>query len=559
MNHSNSFMIQAVISIFTAALLFTSCEKNESADNNPALTNTDGKCLLLPPTVSIAPFGSDASATRSGEEAKPEEVRFNVGEELGNILTIENTPEADTPATRALAAGTYFQMVIYKKSDWDSKTMTITEQRLCKIGSDNYYDTSGNQITAPVLLAAGSYKVFCYSFNKTDTPIPELTNKESGVTVQNEEDFLSQVADLTITTESNQISLPLVTLKHRCCKITGKLAIDAFESDIRMEDYGLWITATVPGNGSWNIVDGNMEVFSEASKKFQFNMDYESDHVTTSSGSLILLPMTSQITYASYYIILDNVGSSPRPDDIDVTDQPLSTTPTTFTPGSNHTFTVTAIDAYVLSSEPIEIGGVMWATSNLQGTTATNEDKPWISGFCNGYTALPESGTGTVSNNSKNDYWRWNRSSIDIVEADPALSSTWEENNDPCKSKLKDKWRIPTIYDFSNLAVVMLNRKRVYINDEVKQTNEWGWLVTSGYRVSGTVFFKGNDLIFFPAVGLRLGANCYEISSHGYYWSSNSYDSSNQSYTLVLNSDDYANLSLNFTNRGYNLRCVKDK
>lgn len=543
MNHSNSFMIQAVISILAVVLLFTSCEKNESADNNPALTNTDGKCLLLPPTVNIAPFGSDASATRSGEEAKPEEVRFNVGEELGNILTIENTPEADTPATRALASGTYFRMVIYKKSDWDSQTMTITEQRLCKIGSDSYYDTSGNQITAPVLLVAGSYKVFCYSYNSMYATIPELTG--SSIEVFNQQDFLStdEAADLTITTGNSQVSLPIITLKHRCCKITGTLATKYFSSYVSSTN--LWITVNTSFYAHWDIVNGNMgNYISSGINTFSIDRDTH-----TGSGSVILLPMPEQIAKAKYKITF-NSSSVPN---IDVTDQPLSTAPTTFTPGSNHTFTVTAINAYVLSSEPATIGGATWATSNLNGDR-TNEAQPWISGPWNGNT---EPSTGDLNySDDRNDYWRWSVSNVDRDDRiETIVLDTW---SGPCTTG----YRLPTKTELSDLATNKLTNKLVYINGEVKQTNYYGWLDRSGNRAPGAVFYNGGtNVIFLPATGYRLGSTLNYTDTQGCYWSGNGIKRTTVRSAYYLSIANNRNGEIpeagGGVNYGYAIRCVK--
>lgn len=523
--HQTIFQILTATFLLAGVLLFTSCEKSENAVDNSTPANEDGKCLLLPPTISIAPFGSDSFATRADAKTAPEEQCFNVGEELCNTLAIENTPETDTPATRALASGTYFRMVICKKSDWDGHSLEIIEQRLCKIGSDNYYDTAGNQITVPVLLTAGDYKVFCYSFNKTDTPIPELTN--DNITVLDGEDFLSQLADLTITAGSNNISLPIIVLQHRCCKITATLTAEYFDNNnIASTPAPSLSISHTPKAASWDIFLSTIR--GDNSKDTPQNFQLSSVTIggqINYSGSIIILPAEDWTLTASYSFKPESASEA-----VTVSNKLLTAkTGYNFISGNNYTFTTKAINAYTLSDNAASIGGSGWKAANITGSRGW-ADNPWSGGWADG----------------DNAYWRWGQREVDLSSSatDGLFISEWEQL--PCD--------VPYDSYLRRLVDKRLIDKKIYINGEMKQTNGYGWLDASGSRAAGMVFYEGSaNVIFLPAAGYRYGSSFREVGSEGYYWSGRKYNNT-QAYCLHFN-NGRCEITPQSIGNGYSLRC----
>ena len=551
--NKNYFIIRIIVILLGGAMPLASCEKNGNAEDVPV--TGDGTCRLLPPTVTIEPFGTGSSATRAGEEAEPEEQRFNTGVELGNILTIENMPEADSPATRAFASGTYYRMVVYKEADWTSGAMTIAAQRLCKTGFTDYYDTSGTIISDPVMLGMGSYKVVCYSFNKTDVTIPELG--AASVTVNNGDDFLSAVTDLTITGGNlgTNVTLPATALVHRCCKITGTLTAEYFD-DNTISAASLSVTAALPANGTWNIKTTTMSVSSGSSSQ-TLSISLSKVNNSKYSGSTIVLPLGSQVLKATYSI---KPVSASAP--VSASNKSLSSSNTTFTPGSNHTFTIKALGAYVLTLPgPATIGGVKWAATNL-GHNKTLESAPWISGLWDGSSVPLES--GALSNDSRNDYWRWNVLDVDLSgdypDLPPSSGTTWESSKDPCRQGLGVTWRVPTKENLESLVGTKLSNKKVIINNEgPKQTNGNGWLAANGTRASGVVFANTpSNVLFLPATGRRYSSNYQALGTFGAYWSSTLNESrTNTAYFLDFYSFSCSVIDRNRTS-GFSLRCVQD-
>lgn len=551
--NKNYFIIRIIVILLGGAMPLASCEKNGNAEDVPI--TGDGTCRLLPPTVTIEPFGTGSSATRAGEEAEPEEQRFNTGVELGNILTIENMPEADSPATRAFASGTYYRMVVYKEADWTSGAMTIAAQRLCKTGFTDYYDTSGTIISDPVMLGTGNYKVFCYSFNKTDVTIPELG--AASVTVNNGDDFLSAVTDLTIVGSNlgTNVTLPATALVHRCCKITGTLTAEYF-NDNTISAASLSVTAALPANETWNIKTTTMSVSSGSSSQ-TLSISLSKVNDSKYSGSTIVLPLASQVLKAAYSFKPASASAA-----VSASNKSLSSSNTTFTPGSNHTFTIKAVGAYVLTLPgPATIGGVKWAATNL-GHNKTLESAPWISGLWDG-SSVP-SVKGTLGNDSRNDYWRWNVLDVDLSsdypDLPPSSGTTWESSKDPCRQGLGVTWRVPTKENLKSLINAKLSNKKVIINnEEPKQTNDNGWLAANGTRASGVVFANTpGNVLFLPVAGYRYGSGFDYVGAYGNYWSSTLYDSGNTYAYYFGFSTTSCYVSGNYRYDGRSLRCVQD-
>ena len=198
MNLNVFFTKTITVFLLGGMTLLASCEKSET-DEHSGTSGIKGTCTLLPPTVTIEPFGAGAATSRSGK-VSPEEQVCSITDKMVNTITVENISEEDTPAdtlkTRALTDGVYYRLVVYKQSEWGAG-MAIAEQRLCKIGDTHYYNVDGTTSDTPINVSAGDYKVFCYSFNNT-TPIALLPANSTNLEVSNGKDFMSAVVDVTI-------------------------------------------------------------------------------------------------------------------------------------------------------------------------------------------------------------------------------------------------------------------------------------------------------------------------------------------------------------------------
>ena len=214
----NAFFTKTItVFLLGSMMLLVSCEKNET-DEHSGTSGVKGTCTLLPPTVTIEPFGSGTATSRSGK-VSPEEQVCSITDKMVNTLTVENISEEDTSAdtltTRALTNGVYYRLVVYKQSEWGNG-MAIAEQRLCKIGDTNYYNESGQISNVPINVSAGDYKVFCYSFNNTD-PIALLPANSASVALSNGTDFMSAVVDVSIGPGNlgSTVLVPAISLTHR--------------------------------------------------------------------------------------------------------------------------------------------------------------------------------------------------------------------------------------------------------------------------------------------------------------------------------------------------------
>lgn len=118
--------------LLALALLAAACEKTDNDTQGPDMPGENAQCLLEAPAIGIEPFGAGSPATRAAQAIKEEQQAFNVGEELGNIITLGNSKAEETPQTRTLNTGAYCRIVVYKLEDWNNNTMKVLEQRLCK-------------------------------------------------------------------------------------------------------------------------------------------------------------------------------------------------------------------------------------------------------------------------------------------------------------------------------------------------------------------------------------------------------------------------------------------
>lgn len=558
----NAFFTKTItILLLGSMMLLASCEKSET-DEHSETSGAKGTCTLLPPTVTIEPFGAGTATSRSGK-VSPEEQICSITDKMVNTLTVENISEEDTPEdtlkTRALTDGVYYRLVVYKQSEWGAG-MAIAEQRLCKIGDTHYYNVDGTINDAPIKVSVGDYKVFCYSFNNT-TPIALLPANSANVAVSNGQDFMSAVADVTLGAgqiDSN-VSIPTISLTHRCCKLTGTLTAQDFVNNQILAGSptpSLSVVGSLYSSGTWTIASESLSgTGSPTNTTVSMDLAANVDN-TKYSGSAFILPVSDQILSATY-----TFKPTSAPNEASAT-KALSTVAKSYQGGTHVSFTIKAVGVYELTLPgPANIGGVKWAAKNLNGQTKSLESQPWIGGLWDG-VSVP-SVSGTVSNDSKNDYWRWNVLNVDLdrfySDLPPSNGTTWESSKDPCRQGLGGTWRVPTKENMQSLAGATLSNKWVKINnEEPKKTDGNGWIGANGTRASGAVFANTHsNVVFLPAAGNRFGSSYASVGTYGYYWSSTLNESNtDDAYFLRVNSNG-CNVTSYRRYSGYSLRCVQ--
>lgn len=549
--HSNHLFHSIAICLVSIMALFTSCDKTDNVTGGIDSPDENTQYLLQPPTISIEPFGGGSPATRSAVAIEEERQAFNIGDELGNIITLGNSEVEDSPQTRGLDPGTYYRIVIYKLEEWNKASPNILAQRLCKTGSSAYLADAGDE-TTPIYLNPGDYRIFCYSFNKTSyTKLTPLANGATNVPLSDEDDFLSSDI-ITKNISSGQlgtnVSLETITLKHRCCRLIGTLSTAAFTNDgiSASPAPSLSVSSTFNTAGNWSIKGSSFSGTATSGTAKKISLSASGN---TYTGNLIVLPPVSKSLSASYNF--QPTGGKV----IDVSDKSI-TTNTTFTSGGSYSFTIKAIGAYVLTeTQAVKIGSHTWAYANLNGATKQQESEPWISGPLTG-SGIP-SATGDVTTEN-NDWWRWNVLDIDTSSGYGTKTETWISGNDPCSKGLGTNWKVPPQTYFEDLVRdYILKNKTVYINGETMITNTNGW--AKGNNTVGCVFADTNlgTCIFLPAAGVRYGSSYEYVGTYGKYWSATFYTgSTNNVYCLYFNSDKF---TIYGTNRsaGLSLRCVQ--
>lgn len=534
--HSNHLFHSIAICLVSIMALFTSCDKTDNVTGGIDSPDENTRYLLQPPYISIEPFGGGSPATRSAVAIEEERQAFNIGDELGNIITLGNSEVEDSPQTRVVA-GTYYRIVIYKKSDWDNNSLKIHAQRLCKTGSSAYLADAGD-VTTPIYLYPGDYRIFCYSFNKTSyTKLTPLADGTTNVPLSDDDDFLSSdIIEKSISSSQLGTSVPLgtITLKHRCCRLIGTLSAAAFGNNTGINTTpapSLSVSSTFTTAGNWSIKSSGFSgATASATKTIPLSVSGN-----TYTGSLIVLPPSSKSLSASYSF-LPNGGKQVTGNNKSIT------TNTTFSSGGSYSFTIQAVGAYVLTeTEAVKIGGYTWAKANLNNDK-TMESHPWVSGQQGG---------------SDNDYWRWNMLSVDTESAyPPDRPNTWSTSTDPCKA-MGTSWKVPPKAYFDNLVGYKLASKRVFINGVTATTDATGF-VSSG-SVVGCVFVDSSrgTCIFLPAAGRLNGSSSDGVGTNGKYWSAtlNTSDT-DRAYSLLFRSGSCSVLD-NPRFLRFSLRCTQ--
>lgn len=116
-----------------------------------------------------------------------------------------------------------------------------------------------------------------------------------------------------------------------------------------------------------------------------------------------------------------------------------------------------------------------------------------------------------------------------------------DPENDAACINCGKKWRMPTINEWK----------------ELKNCCTWNWTTlngTTGYKITG---INNECSLFLPAVGLITGRDYYDVSSKGYYWSSERHPSEIETALCVhFYSDGTRFLSYTHRNIGFAIRPV---
>lgn len=545
MNTHRNRLLRSIVAFLPGALilamtLLTGCDKSDRTVGIVDLPDTNTQYTLLPPAISIEPFGGGSPATRAALAMKEERQAFNIGEELGNIITLGNSEAEDTPQTRAFANGTYYRIVVYALSEYNATSPKIHSQRLCKTGQTAYVTDKGDS-TEPICLDPDDYRVFVYSFNKTTADkLDKLADGAVNVPISDGDDFLSSdIISKNISTGQlgTKVALGTITLKHRCCRLTGTLTSDAFEGATGIAESpapSLSVRSTFNTAGNWSIKSTSFTGSTTSSAEKIIPLSELGENY---AGTIMLLPLSGNPLTVSY--TFNPNGASQI---VTASNKSISSS-ATFSSGGSYSFTIKAVGAYVLTeTNPVQIGSYKWAYANLNGSDRKMETYPWVSGKLNG---------------SDNDYWRWNVLSVDTESSYPASAPTWSTDTDPCRSGLGTSWKVPPTTYFDNLVGYRLVSKKVYINGVTATTNTYGW-VSSG-TVAGCVFVdtSSGTCIFLPAAGNRRGSSYYRAGTNGSYWSATLYPSGTDSaYYLYFGSSD-CGVTYSIRNYAFSLRCAQ--
>lgn len=545
MNTHRNRLLRSIVDFLPGALilamsLLTGCDKSDHTAGNIDLPDTNTQYTLLPPAISIEPFGGTTPATRAAVAIKEERQAFNIGEELGNIITLDNSKPEEIPQTRALANGTFYRIVVYSLTEWNNGTLNILEQRLCKTGQTGYFADAGDK-TDPIYLYPGDYRIFVYSFNKTayDTKLAKLADGTVNVPLASGDDFLSSdiiSKNITAAQLGTDVALGSITLKHRCCRLTGTLTAEAFTATgILISPAPSLSVGGVSTAGNWSIKNSNVSTTTTGTQAI--TLAKSGNNYT---GTVMLLPMSTKAVTATY-----NFKPNGATKNVTATNKSINSN-ATFSSGGSYSFTIKAIGAYVLTvpdnpaTTGIQIGSYKYAYSNLDSKTKKLETYPWVSGKQNG---------------SDNDYWRWNVKDVDTSSANGP--SKWNSSTDPCRAYLGTSWKVPPSSYLSNLVGYKLNSKRVYINGISATTDGAGW-VSSG-TVKGCVFVDTSrgTCIFLPAAGYRKGGDYSAAGSNGNYWTATLYTNyTSYAYNLNFSSGSCnVNTGSYRRNYSYSIRC----
>ena len=535
--------------LLPTVLLLASCGQSDNDTEVLDIPENATHCLLQPPLIGVMPFGGGSPATRAAQAIKEEQLSFNVGEELGNIITLGNSPVDEISQTRAFANGTYYRIVIYKLTDWNSGTLKIHEQRLCKTGSTGYFADLGDS-TEPIYLEKGDYRIFCYSFNKTaSSKMGKLADGAATVPLSHGDDFMSSdiiSKSITASQYGTSVALGTITLKHRCCRLIGILTSEEFQGNTGIAASpapSLSAVSTFTTAGNWSIKSTSFAATTTQSVAKAFTMAKSGNDYT---GTMLILPLANKALSATYSFKPNGANKN-----IAATNKAVATS-TTFSSGGSYSFTIKAIGAYVITEgvESLKIGSYTWATRNVRwNNTFETNLKIWESGNLRGV------GQGTTTNAGQNSdynsYFMWGNKTTFVNGGGYETGSTWQSSRNPCPSG----YRIPTSPEFENLITKKVPQNvKVSINGEVFTINNaYGFY--NGNKARGLVLKDGFNVLFLPAAGFRYRNSWSYIGSYGYYWSTGIWSTYANGLTFSIS---FCKVAPDFLREnGFSVRCIK--
>lgn len=205
-------------------------------------------------------------------------------------------------------------------------------------------------------------------------------------------------------------------------------------------------------------------------------------------------------------------------------------------------------DYYVVTggTDPVTIGGIKWARSNLVQTGS-------------GVNA-PVSLAGTPLD--AGSHWNWGMRDAALYGASDFLTGTgsWEspdpgDHQDPCRA-LGQGWRLPTNADFT-----LLLNKYVPKDTKVKIGGKEGTI--TGYtgwcpELKCVVIKDGYQLLALPITGYRGNDSFVVVNDDGYYWVSDAMGTDKAGSLSVFSSGIFVSNLGSDRNYGQCIRCVQE-
>lgn len=476
----------AVISLIMAFSL-SGCSNEDSvglADSDPS--HSGEATLVLPSDIEVTEFDS-TPMTRANGDIEKETASFNVDDNQGVIIDTGKGGVSDhptSPQTRAInmKTGIHYRVVIYKSSE-----STIYKQYEFIAGTATPI-SGGSSIT----LAAGSYDIYAYSFNKAEA-ISELS-LTSDISVKDGDDFMSTnkiPQTISVNQMGTTINLSQVTFQRRCCNVWVKVQSIAYD-DTAINDCNVTL-GKLPVSATWNLKSSSS--FTEVSGETTWSAvsNKSSGKNTPITASHIMIPKSSLSLSLPTATFNTNKNGAKGVKEFSFSG---STVPLiSFASGSQYLISIRGLGAYVPTTPgPVTIGGKKWSAYNCRDGQRFVFD-PWDYGY----------------------YFHYG-------EAPSACPSGWHT---PSPDELKV---LPS-------KVIPLDSYVLIDNIVYQIANNYGFFGSSTEANSGTIFKDGDQILCLPAAGSAgsLGGSSgdTQVGSAGSYWSSSSSSGTALSLTIA--------------------------
>lgn len=495
----------------------------------------DALCEVLPGTIEIGSVDvSETPLTRSATGEPEQKVEYSAN--LGHNFSVEGTLEAEpqTPHTRAavsLGNDVQYRMVVFDASN------NVVGNVVYKVGSTKV--VSGTAIK----LQAGTYRLFCYSFNSTSA-IPDLESDNQNVTVKAGEDFMTYTEAPFTIGSSDYTSGKKVTINfvRQCAKLTVTVIADGY-TDNTIIDASLSLSSMF-GDNKWNGVSNADDASMTAASGTISLIKGSADGVSVDCGKDGSTPYACVVPFTGQTITATNLTVNIRGKEVTVATISFPK-PVTLVKGGSYQLTINLHPYYTLTkTNPVTIGGIKWARTNLQQSGSGNSASvsfvanPWDYG----------------------SYWSWgmrDATSSTFLSGDVHWTTTTPShaNQDPCCS-LGSGWRLPKKDDLQSiLSHPAPAGVKVKINGTINTiTGSCGWAPDA----KCAILISDGQVLSLPAAGYR-GANDLISSqgSLGYYWTSTP-GSGNSACNLGISSGTLIVYSASGRGAGSSLRCLQE-